>query len=506
MHYISPVRFFESLQISDDDISDPKKLKKIVNLEFLSSETGIVSIDGFDYNKQEMLELVSDDDFAQKWQYHKKIWANRPLLDVLERESVDIKQLREVLAEKENEGFVRFVSPYFATPFNNIMKLLLSNNYVRDIYLWMQCRAYITVENEEVAYDGLRRYFDNALYFFRNINDTNFHDKLDEIRIWEPIDWSTVLNNLPDYLYQYRDEIPRSLTHVLVVIQYAERELCYQISLWLVKLQIASDNLAKTISSNHLAFKQNRKKSRSFSIKGGGWYFLIFVVVKIIIGMSTCNNSSNDFKDNTYYQQSIPLEVQRKIDSLKNARQDSSLSYDEVTYHQLPSFYYFTHQKDTINTEKGLDKKQLDRVPIYFSVYEGRDTALTPFYLYNNTGEILYLLYFQGENVFSVRFSDKTYLYWRPNGKKAIDFALNTFDNLKPFNFWIDGSQSVSLSLHQPIQFKEIDDQNPYLIPDSVKTVKDAVLTISIRKVLDKYYVATEGEKVYYYKEKFVVK
>ncbi|PZP41844.1 MAG: hypothetical protein DI598_17770, partial [Pseudopedobacter saltans] len=263
MQYLSPIRFFEKLDLQDIDFTDAKKLKKIVNLEFLSYESGIAHIEGFDYNKQDLLQILSDENFGQHWNYHLMIWKNKTLLDVLEKETLDKTKINMVLNYIDNKQFVQFISVYFAKPFSNIIKNLLHNQEIKELSIWMKCATYIRIEEEETAYKSLRLYFEESKQFCRNVSRANYKDKLKEIKKWQNPNWKDLLNNLPDYLYHYRDDLARGLTHILVEIQYGEKKICYRISSWLIRLNIASSELAETIRKNHSIFKKKHRENQT---------------------------------------------------------------------------------------------------------------------------------------------------------------------------------------------------------------------------------------------------
>lgn len=513
MLYISPIRFFEQLNISTEDLSDVKNLKKIVNLEFLSSETGIIPIDGFDYNKQDLLQLLSDEHFERHWDFHRKIWDNKFLLDVLEREAVDMKQLREVLAFKNDAAFCQFISPYFATPFNNITKVLLNNQFARDLYLWLQTKVYLGQDDEEVAYASLRIYLDEALYLFRNINSTNYEDKLAEIGRWETPEWANVLNSLPDYLFHYRDAVAEGLTHVLVVMQRNQRRMCYEISSWLVKLNISSPHLVETIKKNHYIFKNNKGTSSSFKFSQNRWiYFVIIVIVRVCISAGSCNHSSTTNSYQDMMDATTPIKqplVNTISDNTENKKTDKEKVYANLNYQEIAQLFYNTYIGDPIESSGGLNQKQYGKLPIYISFFESEQQFLQPFRIQNNTGADLVLVYFQGSTTQAIDFPNKTYFYCDPNENQSVDFLLDSITVLKE-SYWektqaafpLNGAQSIAFSVHKQGEVKQVDNTNlPYLTrTDSLH--KGFNLTLSVTQKAGKYIFSTKGDKVYYLTKK----
>lgn len=515
MQYISPLRFFEKLDISTDDISDVKKLKKIVNLEFISSETGIIEVDGFDYNKQDLLQLLSDEYFEKKWNFHKMIWDNKDLLDVLEREAVDIKQLRAILVFKDDADFCAFVSTYFAKPFSNITKILLNEQYIRDVYLWLQCRFYIGKEEEEIAYDSLRKHFEEALYIFRNINNANYESKRTEIESWETENWSSVLNSLPDYLYYYRDAIAEGLTHVLVVIQYNEKGLCYSISSWLVKLNIASPVLVDTIKSNHRIFEQNassnvKTSSKSSRSWGGSWiYFLGVALVKILIGLGTCNNEYKVNKSYSYDPVIAPMS-----NEINTSNSDSAAKmelretvYPNMSYNEIANSYYRAYQGQLITNSGKLSQKSFGKLPIYVGLFEAKNTFLSPFRVHNNTGKNLEFIRLSNNTVDGTRFPDKSYIYCDPNENQSVDFLLDSvykddYLDATRVSFSMNGAQSIAFSVGKKGEVKLVDNTNPFIVNGISDESKKYALTISVTQKNGKYHFDTKGTQVFFLTKK----
>ncbi|PZP41843.1 MAG: hypothetical protein DI598_17765 [Pseudopedobacter saltans] len=521
MQYISPIRFFEQLDIPTEDISDVKKLKKIVHLEFLSSETGIFNIDGFDYNKQDLLNLLSDEKFEQHWHFHQMIWNNKYLLDLLERESVDIKQLREILEFRNNADFCQFVSPYFVQVFSNIMKILLNEQYVRDVYLWLQCKYYINKEEEEIAYDSLRKYLDDALFLFRNINNANYESRLSSIERWESSDWSSVLNALPDCLYHYVDSIAEGLTNVLVIVQYNEKSLCYTISSWLVKVHISSPYLNETIKDNHRIFGNNapsftQTSSKPNSFWSNKWiYFVSVIIAKVLIfnGLVCNTNSNKDYltdKSGDYTKPFItqPPTTSDVVTGDEDAKtKEREIVHNALTLNDIERKFYHAYQGSSIKNSGSLGQKSYGNLPIYLAVFDGKSGFLHPFKIENKTNQNLSFIYLSGNNSMLMDLQKGKTIYCDPNENQSMDFLLdNEFTNAAPVgvaaSFAMNGAQSIALGVGGIGEVKLIDNTNHFIV-DTIKDVnKKYDLTISITKKDDKFHFDTKGTKVFHLTKK----
>lgn len=503
MQYISPVRFFESLHIVVEVPCDVRRLQKLVNLEFLHSETGIVSIDGFYYNKHDLLQLLSDGNFEQNWQHHLTIWENKQLLELLERtdfsepKSTDISQLQDVLICKNHDGFVHFVSPYFAPVFNKVSKTLLLHNAIGDLSVWMKAMIYVEPENEETALNSLRLFFDNALYFFRNINAANYKEKLTEIRKWNDSNWSSLLNVLPDYLFQYRDSIARGVTHVLVEIQYDEIYLCCQISNWLIHLNGLSDSISHTIRKNHLIYHQNSRKKRQKSQKKilkvciGVFLLSSFVAVLLILSGPNKSSRSNN-----------PFPAQTKDDF------DDWLS--GVSYTSFPTVYYFVHGSDSIDSIDGLDTVGLYNFPLFFSIYEGKNEALKPFRFWNKTDENLLFLFNNDGKMYSVKFGKDSCLLCYPSGNRMMNFMVAQSRAIADTVLWANGTQTTALSIHTPSVVRESDDTLQYKTPHNVANEQKNIdnlheISIQLTKKNNRYFISASGDSIYYLPERKIM-
>lgn len=296
MYYQSFIRL---LQHADVDLSHPEEIsvsrvKKLIQAEFAMQEDGILQLEGIDYNKNDVLFECDQPDFLERLRYHNLIWEHTELLELLEKDAIDIpKSLKQWFHLHEDKGFQAFLSPMFAGAFNNVMKSLLTNYDFTQAEIWQRFQVFLSPQDEDKAYQGMRIFLDESLVMFRNINKQSYLRCMTELRKWEYGTWGPFINRLPDSLFYYIDDIATSIINFSVEIQRLEKEMCLALSEQLCFLTKASPDLKEIIAKNHSVFKSNNKKSSSGSgsnISIGSWIWIIIVLFKVVMMLGTCGS------------------------------------------------------------------------------------------------------------------------------------------------------------------------------------------------------------------------
>lgn len=318
MQYKSIIRFFEHCDIAYADGVNTGRAKKILSAEFSVAQDGIITIDGFDYSKNDVLEELESADFTEHLRYHALIWKNKSLLDCLEQNTVSFEDIPTWRSLKNDAGFVHFVSPYFAVTFDKIMGKILSYpvNF-HEAERWLRLLAFVgNPVDEERALTSLRIFLLDTIKLLKNVNNSTYKNYLPQITPWAEQSSATFLNKLPDSLYKIREDLVDALINFTCLIQKTNRNLCYQISYKLTLITEINEATHNLIHDNHVIIAQNNGKSS----KGGSgcgrnvWIgVLIFAsLVRLIAGINSCNNSSN--KNKYQYDVSKAIETVAYVD------------------------------------------------------------------------------------------------------------------------------------------------------------------------------------------------
>lgn len=296
MRYNSPIRFYEycGVAVKYPAEVNPSRIKKQISAEFALSTDGIISVDGHDYNKNDVLQDFDAPDWFSNLQFHQIIWDHKGLLKCLEDDAISmVEASQQWFKLSKDPAFVKFVSPYFAVSFNNVMKMALSFPNFEDARWWLAFLAFVTPDHYEQALQSTRVYLEDILRVFKNVNSSTYHFKLSEIVPWTKQHWQHFINDLPDDLFYFKEDLAATLVNFTCEIQNADLHMAYMVSIRLSQLTGLSSDLSRIVADNHAVFSQRYDRSmgndryEASSSKGGsstiGTVFRVIFVVFICI-------------------------------------------------------------------------------------------------------------------------------------------------------------------------------------------------------------------------------
>ncbi|MEI9955717.1 MAG: hypothetical protein WDM90_05265 [Ferruginibacter sp.] len=131
--YISPIRLFEHCSISTTELNI-SRMKKQLSAEFDFAKTGFIEIDGYTYNKNDVLEEIERPDFFERLQYHSMLWESKNILSIIENNTGNLSYLKQEFDKfQHNKSFDVFFSPYFAAPFSHICRGYLNEGKLYEL-------------------------------------------------------------------------------------------------------------------------------------------------------------------------------------------------------------------------------------------------------------------------------------------------------------------------------------------------------------------------------------
>lgn len=309
MRYQSIIRFLEYAHIDYNVPQDfnLSRAKKLVNAEFSMQPDGIIGIETFSYTKQDLLTELERSDFIQRLENHKRIWENKSLLDLLEKDKIDLTQRPSWFHLAYAPHFKEYVSEYFAPVFDRIMRAILAKNNLHNAAIWLDYFPFIAAENEEEALRSTRLYLNEVVKFFKNLNDESYKTREGELYMWHNSNWSAFFNKLPDSLLGYVDEIISAIINFTVRIQKSNRNMCYELSKEMLLVNNANFSLKQLVRSNHETYKKNYE---SRTIKGqfnSVNYIYILIVVIFWVARFLMSNSSSEKNNDVSYNDQKPV-------------------------------------------------------------------------------------------------------------------------------------------------------------------------------------------------------
>ncbi|MEN9523352.1 MAG: hypothetical protein RL065_1729, partial [Bacteroidota bacterium] len=239
MQYQSPIRLFNHLQISNEilnDVMQLPKLKKLLLAEFAIAENGIIKIDGFTYDKNEVIIELDKPDFYNRLNFHQQVWSQKSLLNLLEKNQFN-KYFNQYYLWKDfkNEiAFVDFVSPYFATTFNHVCKNILDEVDFVTMPQWLDYIDFIKEDDCEIAFASIRNYLQGKIKTFKNLNVESLK-KDDDFIFWASLNWATTIHKLPIFLNESIEQFINAGINFTVNNYEKNIRLCLSINKELLK-------------------------------------------------------------------------------------------------------------------------------------------------------------------------------------------------------------------------------------------------------------------------------
>ncbi len=277
--YISIIRLLKHCDISLDGEVNVSRIKKQINAEFDFAKDGFVDIDGNNYNKNDVFEEIEKADFLERLVFHKKIWEQKALLALLEKNNLNIYEVTSQIKTYANdEKFENFFSPYFVIPFNYISRKLINENKIAELGEWMLFDDFLKTDDREEGLRTVRIFLDEKLKVLKNINKDTFKSRRDEVVNWVTAGAGRLLNNLPTDLHDVKEDIAYHLINITVAIQKVANRDCKEISTELTQIYDLSAELTDIITNNHRVYTQSGSSSPSNT----DYRWVIWVVIILL--------------------------------------------------------------------------------------------------------------------------------------------------------------------------------------------------------------------------------
>ncbi|MFN8250846.1 MAG: hypothetical protein U0V75_03105 [Ferruginibacter sp.] len=275
--YISPVRLLDHLGINCNEALQVSRIKKLLSAEFSLAKDGFIQVEGFSYNRTDVMEEVEREDFIQRMHWHLRVWQSPGLLLLLENNNAAAEDVRKALDDFQHQPeFDAFFSPFFAAPFNTACRQSITNCDLATTGDWLTLEAFLLPAERETAFRSIRVFLDETEHLFHNISKENYTSFRNKLAPWLNAGWSHFLNNLPDELWDYREALAVSLINLTVKIQHSYKDDCKTISRDLVKVEKLSQSTRETILNN------DRVYNKTGSSSGFNYWWLIWAVLMLL--------------------------------------------------------------------------------------------------------------------------------------------------------------------------------------------------------------------------------
>jgi hypothetical protein len=237
-----------------------------------------VKIDEFEYNRSDLLALLDDENFEQKYAYHRKIWQSKSLLLLLEKEEISLgNEIRQELdLIKKDPVFFDFFSSYFKSILNNLFKSVLSPIDASSLSLLAQLETYVLPEHKIEAFQSISNFLIAQERIIRNTTVENYILNKDELDFWIANEWPDFINHLPAHLQDEKEDLILSLINLTFALQFRFRKETKLISYKLTAVNFIDENYRDTIVNNDNIFSGKVKKAER------SYWWLIWVGIWIM--------------------------------------------------------------------------------------------------------------------------------------------------------------------------------------------------------------------------------
>ncbi|WP_118953423.1 hypothetical protein [Taibaiella helva] len=413
MAYQSLIRFLDYAGVAPEAVATTSitRMKKLAQAEFALQPGGIITLEGISFTSNDVLQELDHPDVQQRLRCHLLLWEHKDLLELLEQDHLNMDRMDQWRGLCYDVGFRNFISSYFATAFHSAMTSLLGNKDLYNASIWIDYLAFVLPEDEERALRSVRLFLEDALKLFRNLNDTSYRDRMEELKVWRDDSWSLFIDKLPRSLMPYADELANAIINFTVRIQKADRKLCFELSSGLVGLQQVNYSLRGLIRNNHEIY---RKKLNRGVFNMPSLYPVVVGLIILIRVLSGMDFSSSSSGNNTEGEYQATME---------------GLAYQGIRL-------FFNHQYGTGQPPARGRKQSLRNVvfsdkPVYLFLENWPGDGLSPVALVNNTRERIKVDLISAGNVSNVTVGSHDILGIQPEREHNMDMIL-TFHQEDP--------------------------------------------------------------------------
>ena len=244
-----------------------------------------LQINDVSYTKNDIITLLDSITDEPVWRYHCAVYALPALMPFLEQGYFDDAALSPVFYQQLNEDLIKFLSPWFATAFNQVsgayirMNVLPQPTYIQQdpiamprgnpqivnesadrfevLAALMDYQRFILPQHQHLAFERIRIYFYELLYTLRNLSWEKFREDESVLHFVFSESWISFTNKLPPAFAGTRDEVVDQVLHIALRFQhkatwYYLQQLCFTLQ----AVECSETNRAEVVRlENH--FKRN---------------------------------------------------------------------------------------------------------------------------------------------------------------------------------------------------------------------------------------------------------
>ena len=288
--YLSIIRLFRHCGIEVQEGLNASRARKLVVAEFNHSADGFIETGGFTYNKEDALDEIQHPEFERRMAYHLKLWEHPHLLNVLEKDELNITEVRREIRDFEGDDyFDQLFSPFFAEPFNNLTRNLIQQNRLADLGVWFELEPFLQPSDRDIALKTARIFLEEQTRLIKNVTADNFKVMREQVEVWFSTDWYQFLNSLPEEFHDMRNVLCANLINLSVALQKKYRQHAIWISDNLTKVLHLPDSMSTLIHNNHSAFQGGSSSSGDSGTSYTWIIWVIIILLKLMVASRGCS-------------------------------------------------------------------------------------------------------------------------------------------------------------------------------------------------------------------------
>ena len=248
--YQSLIRILNHCDI-DIKAFDVSRAKRVLAAEFSIASGGIISIDGFDYTKNDVFAELEHIDFSRRLSVHVLIWRTPILLNCLEKSEIDLENVSQLVGfyyKWHDRQVFDLISPYFAVSFNKIMGRLLKEARFIDACTWLDALQLTHFdEDRNAALSSANEYLTDFIKLLKNLNAVTYKNRLPELEKFLSQPWRRFVNSLPSQFYHITNDLLSAMHNFTLIIKHIDSNLCAKMIREMIEVRNIDDGLREKI-------------------------------------------------------------------------------------------------------------------------------------------------------------------------------------------------------------------------------------------------------------------
>jgi tetratricopeptide (TPR) repeat protein len=180
VNYLNPYQLLDFTDLESSFDLETKEIQRAKNglIHEIQLEDGIVSwMPGLTIDRSRLIQVTDELHDEDKKEWHFVVYQNKELLSFLSKGSVDLFLIDEeaspldlLLLLEQNDGFAEWLSPIFATQYNQVFSRALETRNADLIEALMDGRRWVRPEHEDVCFEAALRQCEKILEPLRKID------------------------------------------------------------------------------------------------------------------------------------------------------------------------------------------------------------------------------------------------------------------------------------------------------------------------------------------------